>query len=183
MLVFKRKQIVVLSMLLLIIVAGVIQYNIKQSSVAVSGDDQKIGDTVYVENDTKDGKPGIAMTASKQANDFFAQAKLDRDVSRNKDTEALKTVTNDTTVTKEVKAKAQERVVQITSNSQKENRIEILIKETGFSDVVALFGDDGSVDIVVKAPNLTSAQVAKISDIVTRQANIPLNKVVIKNIF
>jgi len=181
--VVKRKQIVALSLFLMVLVAGYVQYNMKQSSVAVSGDNEKIGDTVYVEGKSTGGTDSVAVAASKQANDYFAQVKLQRDVSRSKDSDSLKTISNDTSTSKDTKAKAQDKMLQIVNYTNKENRIEALIKDTGISDVVTFFGDDGSIDIVVKAPSLTSAQVAKISDIVSRQANVPINKIVIKNIF
>jgi len=198
MMVFKRKQIVVLSLILMIVVAGYLQYSYKKSSVSVSGKETgRLGEAVYVENENdtaaaeqkdkekKDNndKNQKAAAASKLANDFFAQAKLDKEITRSKDVDALKAISDDASASKEVKTKAYEQRMKIVQNSEKEMRIETLIKEKGFSDVVALFGDDGSLDIVVKAPNLTSAQAAQISDIVTRQANIEMSKLHIKNIF
>lgn len=183
MMVVKRKQIVALSLFLMVLVAGYVQYNMKQSSVAVGSGDEQIGDTVYVDGKTETKSDSSAVTASKDANDFFAYTKIQRESSRSKNSEALKTITNDTTASKDVKAKAQNEMLQMVNSANKETRIEALIKDTGISDVVTIFGDDGSIDVVVKAPSLTSAQVAKISDIVSRQANVPINKIVIKNIF
>lgn len=183
MVVVKRKQIVALSLFLMVLVAGYVQYNMKQSSVAVNSDDEKIGDTVYVDGVSTSLKDSSAQTASKEVNDYFAQVKLERDVSRSKDSDSLKSISNDASGSKEAKAQAQQKMLQIVNSTNKENRIEALIKDTGISDVVTFFGDDGSVDIIVKAPSLTSAQVAKISDIVSRQANVPITKIFIKNIF
>jgi len=184
MMVVKRKQIVALSLFLMVLVAGYVQYNMKESSVAVGNEDEQIGDTIYVDGKAQTSKSdSSAVTASKDANDFFAYTKIQRESSRSKNSEALKTITNDTTASKDVKAKAQNEMLQMVNSANKETRIEALIKDTGISDVVTIFGDDGSVDVVVKAPSLTSSQVAKISDIVSRQANIPINKIVIKNIF
>ncbi len=51
MMVFKRKQIVVLSLVLMIVVAGYLQYSYKKSSISVnSKDNEKLGEAVYVEN-------------------------------------------------------------------------------------------------------------------------------------
>lgn len=183
MMVFKRKQIVVLALVLMILAAGYLQYNYRQSSISISEkDNEKLGQAVYVDGDNKTSA-GTTVSASKQATDFFAQAKLDKEISRSKDTESLKTLSADTTASKEIKLKAQENVLKISENSQKETRIETLVMEKGFNDALALFGDDGSVDVVVKSPTLTSAQVAQISDIVSRQANVPISKIHIKNIF
>lgn len=208
--VFKRNQIVVLSLVLMIVVAGYLQYSYKQSSMSASSKDSgKIGEAVYVDNDlasgktveqnseerassiqtgadtkvTSNAKASGAVGASKQANDFFTQAKLDREISRGRDADALEAITKDEAASKEAKSKAYEQRMKIIQNSDKEMRLETLIKEKGFSEVLALFGDDGGIDIVVKSPNLTSAQTAQISDIVTRQANVPITKIRVKNIY
>ncbi len=186
----KRKQIIVLSLVLMLVIAGYLQYSYNKSSQFSEEDSAQIGDAVYVDNQDVTGE-GTALvedsektvTASKEANNYFAQTKMDRDVVRGKDIEIMKSITDDQSATKEAKAEAQAKMMKIVETSQKELNIENLIKGKGFSDVVALFGDDGSVDIVVKAPAISKQQTAQIVDIVTRQANIPMEKVVIKKYF
>ncbi len=190
MMVFKRKQIVVLSLVLMIVVAGYLQYTYKNSSSTASKDTGNQGEAVYVGNDdvtdnnktqdkTKDKK------ASKFANDYFAQAKLDRDMSRSKSRDTFKSITEDQNATKEEKAEAYDEMMRLSKNAEKEMRMETLIKREGYSDVLVLLGDDGSVDIEFKSPTMTSQQVAKITDIVIRQAdlNISPSELHIKNIF
>lgn len=190
MMVFKRKQVVVLSLVLMIIAAGYLQYSYKKSSVAVNNKDTgRLGEAVYVENKDIASKEQVSKDAlsikptsvSKQGSDFFSQARLDRESLRGKDSEALKGLTNDANASKEVKAKAYDQMMKIVNNSQRELSIETLIKEKGYSDVVALFGEDGSLDIIIKSPNLTSAQVAQVSDIASRHANLAIGKIHIRN--
>ncbi|WP_313562054.1 SpoIIIAH-like family protein [Ruminiclostridium cellobioparum] len=183
----KRKQIIVLSLVLMLVIAGYLQYSYNKSSQFSEEDSAQIGDAVYVDNQdvTGDGTASVddsekTVTASKEANSYFAQTKMDRDVVRGKDIEIMKSITDDQSATKEAKAEAQAKMMKIVETSQKELNIENLIKGKGFSDVVALFGDDGSVDVVVKAPAISKQQTAQIVDIVTRQANIPMEKIVIK---
>ncbi len=205
MMVFKRKQIVVLSLVLMLVVAGYLQYSYKKSSVSVDGkDNDKLGEAVYVDNDystlsedkeaagdksksedkdKKDDKSSKTQSASKEASDFFAQSKLDKEVTRGKNTDSLKSITEDVNASKEAKNNAFDQMTKISDNSDKEMRIETLVKKQGYNDVIALFGDDGSVDIVVESPNLTSAQTAQIYDIVSRQANVEIGKIHIRNIF
>ncbi|MCR4434264.1 MAG: SpoIIIAH-like family protein [Clostridiales bacterium] len=198
MVVFKRKQIVVLSLVLMIMVAGYLQYSYKRSSISVNGKDSgKIGEAVYVENTKSNAESATAKTAdganasgsksaavaSKQANDFFAQAKLDREVTRSKNTDELKKIAEDASLSKEEKTKAYDQMVKLASNSDKEMRIENLIKEKGYLDAIVLFGDDGSLDVVIKSSTLTAAQAAQIADIVSRQANVAMDKIHIRNIF
>ncbi|MCX7747499.1 MAG: SpoIIIAH-like family protein [Clostridia bacterium] len=202
MMIFKRKQIVVLSLVLMVLFAGYLQYNYKQSSISVNGKENgKLGEAVYVEStdvketekqkeDKKDGKSDSksekktqSVTASKEANDFFAQAKIDKEMTRGKDKDSLKEITKDKEATKEAKAKAYEKMMKIVDQSEKEMKVETLIKQKGFKDAIALFGDDGSLDIVIKTQSLSQAQTAQIADIVSRQANVDINNIHIKNMF
>jgi stage III sporulation protein AH len=215
MMVFKRKQIVVLSLVLMILVAGYLQYSYKKSSVSVTGtENDKLGEAVYVDNefsstsaestkagdkedsDKKDGKetkpskevkptakPSKSSDVSKRAKDYFAEAKLEKETTRGRDTETLKAITENQSASKEAKAEAFKQMTKIAENSDREMRVETLIKKQGFEEVVALFGDDGSVDIVVGASDLTSAQTAQIMDIVSRQANVEIEKIHIRNIY
>ena len=190
----KRKQIIVLSLVLMLVIAGYLQYSYNKSSQFSEQASAQIGDAVYVDNQNMAAADATsvqaekkvtdkAATASKEANSFFAQAKMDRDVVRGKDTEALKGITEDKLATKDAKSKAYEKMIKIVETSQKEMRIETLIKEKGFSDVVALFSDNGNVDVIVKAPGISKADAAKIADIVMRQGNVSLDKIVIKPMF
>ncbi len=189
----KRKQIIVLSLVLMLLVAGYLQYTYNKSAQYSEDDSAQFGDAVYVANKdaSAKGKNNTATagneektaTASKEANNFFAQAKMDRDVTRDKDIETMKGVYGDDTASKDAKSKAYAKMMKIVETSQKEANIETLIKEKGFNDVVALFSDDGSVDVVVKAPAISKADQAKILDIVARQGNVPFDKIIIKNMF
>jgi len=184
----QRKQIIVLSLVLMLVIAGYLQYSYNKSSQFSEEDSAQIGDAVYVDNlDVTAGDVAKTdlktATASKEANTYFAQTRMDREVVRGKDIETMKDITDDQLASKEAKVKAQEQMLALVDISQKEVNIENLIKGKGFSDVIALFADDGSIDIVVKAPAISKADAAKIADIVVRQGNVPFDKIVIKPMF
>ncbi len=197
MVVFKRKQIVVLALILMIVVAGYLQYSYKQGSTSASKENGKLGEAVYVDNQLDNGAigqvdnaikeekatPDKGAAASKLANDFFAQAKIDKEMSRSKSNDSLKAVTEDLSASKETREDAYNRMMDLVARADKEMRIETLIKEKGFSDAVALFADDGSIDIIVKTSSLTTAQTAQISDLVSRQAKVAIGDIHIKNLF
>jgi len=185
----KRKQIIVLSLVLMLVIAGYLQYSYNKNSLQFSEEDSaQIGDAVYVDNldiTASDAAKNDqkAAKASKEANNFFAQAKMDRDAVRDKDIETIKGITDDEVTSKVAKANAQEKMLKIVDISQKEENIETLIKAKGFSDVVALFSDNGNIDIVVKAPAISKSDAAKIVDIVVRQGSVSFDKIVIKPMF
>ncbi|TYQ13369.1 UNVERIFIED_CONTAM: stage III sporulation protein AH [Acetivibrio alkalicellulosi] len=212
--VFQRKQIVVLSLILMIVVAGYLQYSYNKSSMSVNDwdevaigdsyenvtiednddDNTRLGEAVFVDrtlmdDDYFDAKKDEdenksdekALLASKEANDFFAQAKINREITRSRDKDALKEIEVDETASEDLRSSASELMMKIMSNSDKEMRIETLIKERGFSDAVVLFASDGSVDVIVKTPSLSAVQVAQISDIVSRHAEIEIRNIHVKH--
>jgi len=190
MMVFKRKQIVVLALVLMIVIAGYLQYSYKKSSISAGDSDKgRLGEAVYVDSgdsvqgieDKKEDKAPKDKAASKMAIDYFAQAKLEREAVRSEDREILKAITEDENADSEAKAQAYDQMMDIVAVSEKEMKIETLVKKAGFEDVIAMFGDDGSLDIVVRSPSLTSAQVAQIADIASRQAKIDIDKIHISN--
>ncbi len=184
----QRKQIIVLSLVLMLVIAGYLQYSYNKSSQFSEADSAQVGDAVYVDNSEltssdAENKEQLAVTASKETNNYFAQAKIDRDYVRGKDIETIKGITSDQLASKEAKAKAEEKMLKIVEISHKEENIETLIKGKGFSDAIALFADDGSVDIIVKAPAISKQDTAKIVDIVSRQGNVAFDKIIIKHMF
>lgn len=188
---FRNKQIVVLSLVLMIVVAGYLQYSYKKSSNSLGAADDnevKIGEAVYVddsallEEDIDEGSKKVEneKPASKQADNFFTQAKLNRETALSRDSETLRAITEDENANDEIKAQAYEKMMKLIENSQMEMKIEALIEDTGFAEAITYFAEDGSVDVIVKAPSLTDADAAKIYDIVSRQANIGIDQIVIK---
>ncbi len=193
--VFKRKQIVILALILMIVVAGYLQYSYRQGSNSANTEG-KLGEAVYVDNEIEN--TGLAGTdqetgdsvaaqknvsASKMANDFFAESKMDKETSRSKSSESLKAIADDINASTETRDEANNKLMAITGNADKEMRIEALINKLGFADSFVLFADDGSVDIVVKTPSLSTSQTAQITDVVTRQAKISVDGIHIKTMF
>jgi len=195
MMVFKRKQIVILALILMIVVAGYLQYSYRQGSTSADVDG-KLGEAVYVDNEiSNEGLAGSELNASdntltqknvnasKMANDYFVQAKMDKEQSRSKSSESLKAITEDINASKEIKAEAYDKMIGITSNADKEMRIESLINKMGFDESFVVFADNGSVDIVVKTPSLSTSQTAQITDIVIRQGEVAVKDIHIKPLF
>jgi stage III sporulation protein AH len=191
MMVIKRKQIVVLALVIMIVIAGYLQYSYRKGDITASKDDDKgkLGEAVYVDNNGSQDEDGHDLLlseedsfgASIEANEFFAQAKLDREITRSMDSDALREIIDNPNAAEDVKVEAFNTMMALIETNDLEMRIENLIKERGFGDAIALFGNDGSIDIIVKSASLTDAKVAQITDIVTRHANVEVSQVHIKN--
>lgn len=194
--VLKRKQIVILALILLIVVAGYLQYSYRQGNTSADSEG-RLGEALYVDNEIYNegmagSESGLAeedfgdqknVTASKMANDYFIQAKMDKEQSRSEAAESLRTIAENFDVSPEVREEAQTRMMALAETLEKESRIEILINKMGFEDSFILFADNGSVDIIVKTPSLTSSQAAQITDIVMRQADVDVEDIHISTMF
>ena len=194
MVVFRRKQIIVLTLILLVVIAGYVQYNYEQEGTAFfsKNNASELGEAVYVDGKnislknkdfSDECKDNDCKQSSKQVNDFFTQAKMDKEKHRAQNKEMLKAILADENVGKEEKSKAYSQMMKLVSDSEKEAKIEMLVKEKGFGNVVAILGEGGNLDILIKSPELNSVQVAQISEIGLRHANINLSDIHIKNIY
>ena len=56
-----------------------------------------------------------------------------------------------------------------------------MVKEIGFNNVIAILGEDESLDIIVKAPKLTSNLATKIANVGKKYANVSFDKIRVKN--
>ena len=81
-----------------------------------------------------------------------------------------------------MKSEAYNKMMLIIENTEKEMRLESLIKEKGFKDVMAMFGEDGSIDIIVEAKSLTQSDVAQITDLAIRHAGVEMVDIKIRNV-
>jgi stage III sporulation protein AH len=194
----KRKQIIVLGLVLVIIAVGILQYNSGDT-----GEYPDVADAGYA--DAADGDvnpediPGAAVYVAGEENGgssaadssedglsiesgYFAQAKLDRDRVRSRQKEELKSLVENGDPTSPVTLQAQEELVGVINRSDVENTIETLIKQRGFSDALVYMSSMGYVDVVVNASSLSEKQVAQISDIVVRHADVTMDCISVKNV-
>jgi stage III sporulation protein AH len=190
MMVFKRKQIVILALILMIVVAGYLQYSYRQGSE--SADAGKLGEAVYVDNEIyneglDDLESGQAentnVSASRMAEDYFVQSKMEKEQGRSKSSETLKAIAEDINASEDVRNEAHNKIMAMAANAEKEMRIETLINKMGFDDSFVLFADNGSIDIVIKTPALSTSQAAQITDIVMRQGNVDIEDIHIRTLY
>ena len=194
----KRKQIIVLGLVLVIISVGILQYNyggMGESSKVDGFDDlaltegtdlEGIGAAVYVNNDTKNAA-NAAIAQAQQTSGFFAEERLERDKARSKQKAELKELaqTKDGTVSASsslASAQAQEELVAVIKRSETESTIETLVKQRSFEDALVYMSDTGHVDVIVKASSLSAQEVAQISDIVIRHADVTMEYITVKNV-
>lgn len=118
-----------------------------------------------------------AETDAEPTDDYFAQACLTRQKTRDEAVEMLNQVLNDTEATAEDTQKAVDQSADIARNMLSESNIESLVKSKGYTDCVA-FIQDGECNIVVgKDSEFTTEDAATIRDIVVGQCDVPYGNI------
>lgn len=118
--------------------------------------------------------PNIEASADNNDNktvDVFAEMSLSRQQARDEAMEVLKTVTDSSTATDDVKADAMAQIETIANTIECEANIESLIMSKGFENCIAVINGD-SASVIVKTDGLLQNEIAQISEIVYEQSGV-----------
>ncbi len=138
--------------------------------------------TQVAEVTPEDGEiPGEAVFTSTTGVTVLSEAKLLKEQTRAKNKETLMEIINSAGITDTQKQDAINGMVEMTEIAEKETAAEILLEAKGFSDVVVSI-NEGAVDVVVNAAELSDAQRAQIEDIVKRKTDISAENVIISTV-
>lgn len=133
-----------------------------------------LGEATYVGN-SQEGE-AVETAAKTEATDYFKTAKSDREKALKEATETVEELLKSDKLSEEDKKTALAEIEKISSNIEKQNNIETLLKAKGFDKALAVIGDKG-ISIVVKSEGLTSAQTLQIQDIVASETDIALGNI------
>ncbi len=195
--VFKKNQIIITTLAVMIAIAGYLNYSgklfgddpnssaeantelVNQELLDISEEDLEAGNTEIASTDSEvEGTPGEAVLTNGGADSTVAQAKVSREQVRAQNKETLQALIDNTNISEEEKQSAVEQMVRMTKIAEQELAIETLMASKGFSESVVNLTED-SADIVVNASELTDANRAQIEDIVTRKTEIAPENIVI----
>lgn len=193
---FKKNQIIIATLAVMIAVAGYLNYSgrlfgetdssaeanadlASQELLDISEEDIETSGEDIVSNDSEiEGTPGEAVLTSGTADATVAQAKVTREQVRAQNKETLQAIIDNTNLSDAEKQDAVTKMVEMTETAELEAEIETLIATKGFTEAVVSLDAD-SADIVVNAEEITDAGLAQIEDIVTRKTDISPENIVI----
>ncbi len=124
-------------------------------------DDKTLGEAINVNTGT----------AAPTAEEYFKQARESRESAREEAVATVKDLLGDVKATDEQKQAVTAEVIAMTKAIEQESKIESLIKAKGYSDCVVYIAED-TCNVVVQSDSLTVQDTAKISQVVTSQADI-----------
>ena len=107
--------------------------------------------------------------------DFFIEYRLEREKIRSERSdllrESIKNAKND-----DVRSHAQEIVLKMITEKQKESEMESLIKARGFTDSL-VFIRENSVNAIVKTNSLSREEVVQIADVISRVSGVKIEDI------
>ena len=202
---FRKNQIIITALAVMIAVAGYINYadstlsdtdsaaadgavdtnnsqvlqDIESLDYDITDEDMTAsnsGDTQTEDAGTVTETPGEAVLTG--ASTYMAQARIDREQIRSQNKEALNEIINNTNLSEAERQSAVQSLVEMTDLVEKETAAEQMLEAQGFSDVVVnLTGE--TADVVVPQTQVSDEQRAQIEDIITRKAEVSVENIVI----
>ncbi len=135
-------------------------------------------DNAGSEMQTSENVGEAVLVSSTIGSEYFDSAKLSREQTRSKNKEILMEIINSSVATDTQKEDAVNEVIGLTSDSEKENAAETMLGAKGFGECIVSI-EDGKVDVIVNANNLTEKDIAQIEDIVKRKTDAAASDIVI----
>lgn len=198
MMVLKRKEILIGVLIVLIGVAGYINWNYaklpeQQTQTATAGKTDQIDEAANtqpnedefedehsapLQEDEQARKMGEAqyVSSSSASAGYFAEARMNRESSRSKSIEMLNSIVNNSNSDADSKKQAQDEIMKLAAITDKETTAENLIRAKGFEDAVVYLSDN-MVNVTVKSDSLSSSDMAKIQEITTSQTGISIKNI------
>ena len=100
--------------------------------------------------------------------EYFTEAKMSKDNSRSRALEILNQTAINESFDGDVRRQAQDKIVSIAENTEKETIIENLAKAKGYKNI-SVYIDGESVEIIVKKDNFSSDDAKTIKELVTSE--------------
>lgn len=190
--IFKKNQIVLTLLAVMIAVAGYLNYIGKEDA---AGKDVETGLTDISEEDilaenmavsqaldgsrTDADQPGAAIfTSGNTVAEFMTEISLNKEQTRARNKETLLEIVNSDALSDEQKQNAVDTMVQMTSIAELENATETVLGAKGFEDAMVSI-TDGKVDVIIGRTSITDAERAQIEDVVKRKTDAKIEDITI----
>lgn len=191
--VFQKNQMIIMTLAVVIAVAGYVNYSqkyesagtkngktktvsknvAKESAAAVTDDVTDVGEDVT--------DVGEAVLTNAQVSNYVAKAKLEREQVHSKAKDTLEEIIKDQTVKDSVKQDAVDKLAMLSEQMEMETAAENLLGAKGFLNSIVTITNE-KVDVLVNKKDLSKVERSQIEDIVVRKVGCQLGDVVISSI-
>ena len=196
MMVLKKKELIAASLVVLIGVAGYLNWSY-QDTMQVEDNSiytetgKRLGEAEYVNADvhpeesaapsseegaSEEQQIATEETSSENASDYFEKARMDREEARSKSMQILNDTIANENFDEDIRKQAQEQILKISQDVEKESAIENIAKAKGYEQICVTINED-MADIIVKKDQFSEQDVVKLTEIAVEQLKIPSNNI------
>ena len=189
--IIKKNQVIAWMLTLILSVAGILNYANdpkRNYAVEVSGKmEDSLGDAVLVDSSNLVSNVDDYMNELKEsekvstANEYFAKSRMERSNQYAEQMEIYEKMIENSSISEEQKATAQEEVRKIQQQKNAISIAENLIKLKGIGEVF-IMQNGNSVNVVVAEEELSDAKVAQIQNIIHNELNSEIKDIHINNL-
>lgn len=202
--VFRSRGFVVMSLTLMLVVVGTVNYNLSKKSVLetskemeryeeaqlAKNDDKKEVEVVdsketkvdeKVKETSKEIKKQITSEKNMKKASYTLDMKMNREKQRNELTEDLNEIINNPSTAEETRKQASNMKLQLVKDQEMELKIEDLLGAKGFKDALVYISNENVNVVVNEDKNLEKEDAAKIFDLVASEAKIKHENIKLMN--
>ena len=188
--VLKKKEIIAASLVVLIGVAGYLNWSYQDTIRVQDGESyvetgKKLGEAQYVSSDTvaeetstdnaeqatDSQESNVTVETASDSGNYFEQAKMNKETSRSKSLEILNQTAENESFDADIRKKAGDKILEEANNVQKESEIESIAQSKGYSEI-CVYVDGNEANIMVRKDGFSDEDVVKLTSIATEQLKI-----------
>lgn len=202
---FKSRGFVVMSLTLMLVVVGTVNYNLSKKSVLEASKEMEMYEEAQLsknedkkekEAEVVDSKETVVDEKAKETSkeiekqitsdknmkkaSYAIDMKMNRERQRNELTEDLNEIINNPSTAEETRKQASNMKLQLVKDQELEIKIEDLLGAKGFEDSLVYISND-TVNVVVSKDELQQQDAAKIFDLVASEAKIAHDSIKVMN--
>ncbi|HHV78949.1 MAG TPA: SpoIIIAH-like family protein [Firmicutes bacterium] len=128
---------------------------------------------------TRVGEQGVFKPSGE--GNFFADARMNREKTVSRQIEELKKLAADQSQDKAVRSQATSEFMALTERYRKQVELETQLRGRGYEETL-VFLNPGRVEVLVGRKTLTKEDVARIGELISKNAGVPLTSITISSI-
>lgn len=197
MMVLRKKELIAASLVILIGVAGYLNWSYQDTISVKDGASyietgKKLGEAQYVstvdeveekdesKDKEKEDADEVKSTASETVEDkngnYFEEARLNRETARSKSIEILNQTAANESFDEEIRKKAGDKIINSAANVEKEASIESIAQSKGY-DEVCVYIDDTSATVSVRKKDFSENDVTVLGELVISKTDLNMQDV------
>lgn len=181
-LIIGKKQLILAGLTVLLGAAVYVNYLYASPAPEVREESEtaNYGDVRFVSSKLSEEDPAISVSST-DSDEYFAQARLDKQQSRDEAVEMLQSFYYGGDSTGDELAVIAQNVVQVGSYMETETKVENLLKAQGFTEALCYLSDT-SANVIVRTEGLEPAQAAQIKSTLLGEIAVPAENITIVEI-